>query len=160
MLELITGMSMLASTVALNSSVTGTVTSTAMAATTTSATTTAIIQTIDANSPVGRSLSYRQKVQEYFKNEPILIEVARCESEFRQFKKDGTVIRGIVNNQDVGIMQINEKYHLAASKALGYDIYSVEGNLAYARYIYEEQGAAPWVSSSPCWSKAEPLAVR
>lgn len=153
-------MTMFATTVTLNPSTTGAVTSTAMIAATTPASTTAIVQTIDANSAVGRSVSYRQKVQEYFKDEPIMIEVARCESQFRQFDKNGMVLRGIVNDQDVGIMQINEKYHLSASKSLGYDIYSLEGNLAYARHIYERQGAAPWVSSSPCWSKSAPIAAK
>jgi len=50
-------------------------------------------------------------------------------------------------------MQINELYHADTAKALGYDIYSIDGNVAYARYLYEKQGAKPWISSSPCWAK-------
>ena len=38
---------------------------------------------------------------------PILIEVARCESTFRQYGKDGRVIRGKENPLDVGVFQIN-----------------------------------------------------
>jgi len=97
---------------------------------------------------------YASKVREFYKDTPILIEIARCESGFAQYDANMSVIRGKVNDQDVGIMQINEKYHLEKSHSLGYDIYSVEGNLAYAKYMYEREGAQPWKASSPCWSKA------
>ncbi|MDB5266300.1 MAG: hypothetical protein JWN89_115 [Parcubacteria group bacterium] len=50
-------------------------------------------------------------------------------------------------------MQINENYHLEDSKKLGYNIYTIEGNVAYAKYIYDKSGAKPWMSSSPCWAK-------
>ncbi len=50
-------------------------------------------------------------------------------------------------------MQINEKYHLEESKRLGYDIYSLEGNVKYAKYLYDKEGAKPWLSSSVCWAK-------
>ncbi len=98
-------------------------------------------------------------VRSYFSDVPILADVARCESHFTQFKKDGKVLRGIANNLDVGVMQINEKYHLEASKKLGMDIYTLEGNLEYGRYLYEHQGARPWLASSPCWSKFTELAI-
>lgn len=99
-------------------------------------------------------------VRDYFSDIPILAEVARCESHFRQFGKNGQVIRGIENPKDVGIMQINEHYHLKESKKLNLDIYTVEGNLAYARYLYEKQGARPWMASSGCWAKFSELAIR
>lgn len=51
-------------------------------------------------------------------------------------------------------MQINELYHLETAEKLGLDIYTIEGNVAYAKHLYEEQGAKPWMSSSPCWAKA------
>lgn len=80
-----------------------------------------------------------------------MIEVARCESQFRQWDQNGEALKGIVNSKDRGIFQVNEDYHLKASRALGYDIYSAEGNIAYARVLYEEQGTAPWNSSRECW---------
>lgn len=93
-------------------------------------------------------------VREYFKDIPILTKVAGCESGYRQFK-NGKVLRGIVNPADVGVMQINEKYHLVASKKLGMDIYTIDGNLAYGRYLYEHRdlGTRPWLASAPCWTK-------
>jgi hypothetical protein len=50
-------------------------------------------------------------------------------------------------------MQVNELYHLETAKKLGIDLYTADGNVAYARYLYEKQGAKPWISSSGCWAK-------
>ena len=104
----------------------------------------------------------RAAVEEYIKTEyadtPILIAIAQCESSFRQFNPDGTVVRGKVNSHDVGVMQINETYWLGKSKSLGDDIYTIEGNAAYAKYLYDNQGTDPWSSSSKCWAQSAPLA--
>lgn len=95
------------------------------------------------------------RVREYFADIPLMAEVSKCESRFRQFDSDGSVFRGKINDRDVGVMQINEYYHLERAKKLGFDLYSLEGNMAYARLLYKEQGAQPWVSSSPCWKKSD-----
>jgi hypothetical protein len=92
-------------------------------------------------------------LNEHYSDTPILIEIARCESTFTHYDKNGVLIRGKVNKADVGVMQINEKYHLETAKKLGYDIHTVEGNVAYAKYLYKEFGASPWSASSPCWGK-------
>lgn len=107
-----------------------------------------------------RTLTTKEAVTEYFSDLPILIDVARCESRFNQFDKNGKVIRGEVNRSDVGVMQINEKYHLKESKKLGYDIYTLEGNMAYARYLYEKEGARPWLYSSHCWASYAKITKR
>ncbi|HEY1037512.1 MAG TPA: hypothetical protein VGE62_02920 [Candidatus Paceibacterota bacterium] len=95
------------------------------------------------------------RVRAYFKDTPLLAEIAYCESRYRQFDKDGSIFRGKVNNKDVGALQVNEYYHLERSKKLGYDIHTLEGNMAYSRLLYKESGARPWNSSSPCWMKSE-----
>lgn len=102
------------------------------------------------NDPV----TFEEYVREYFNDTPILAEIAFCESTFRQFEPNGEVVRGKVNKSDVGVMQINEYYHADTAKKLGLDLKTTEGNLAYAKYLYERDGAAPWVSSSKCWKKA------
>lgn len=94
-----------------------------------------------------------KQVRAYFADVPLMAEIARCESRFRQYDVHGNVLRGKVNTKDVGVMQINEYYHLARATKLGYDLHSVEGNMLYARRLYNEQGSQPWVSSSPCWGK-------
>ncbi len=110
-----------------------------------------------ANAPVLATLptvyTVKEQVQNYFADIPIMVAIAGCESHYKQFDTDGTVYRGEQNHLDVGVMQINEHYHLEASEALGMDIHTTEGNMAYARYLYEHEGTAPWVSSSYCWNK-------
>jgi hypothetical protein len=80
-------------------------------------------------------------------------EIAFCESTFRQFAADGQPLRGHVNGADVGVMQINEYYHADTAAKLGFNLESIDGNMGYARYLYDTQGVAPWIHSKPCWSK-------
>ncbi len=82
----------------------------------------------------------------------ILKKIAWCESKNRQFNADGSVHMGEINPQDTGKYQINEHYHLEASKALGMDIYTLAGNTAYANYLFKTQGTTPWNWSKGCWS--------
>ncbi len=79
--------------------------------------------------------------------------IAFCESTLRQFDKEGQIIRGIHNQSDIGLFQINEKYHLTKSRELGYDIYTIEGNIDYAFYLLKKEGTRHWYWSKPCWSK-------
>lgn len=101
----------------------------------------------------------KEEVEEYFSDIPVMIEVASCESQWRQFDKSGQVLRGIKNPQDVGVMQINEKYHATTAVKLGYNLYSTEGNMAYARYLYDTQGTSPWVHSKKCWNSVREVAL-
>lgn len=99
-------------------------------------------------------MTVEEYVRGYFSDIPVMIEIAKCESRFRQYDTNGEVLRGVVNSLDRGVMQINEYYHLETAEKLGYDILTIEGNTAYARYIFEKSGVKPWVSSSPCWGKS------
>lgn len=96
----------------------------------------------------------------YFSDIPVLVEVARCESHFRHFGKDGSVLRGNVDPRDLGVMQINEYFHATTAEKLGLDIESLPGNLAYARYLYEREGTTPWLSSVKCWGKENHVAKK
>ena len=108
-----------------------------------------------SNEDIASLMSTEQYVKQYFKDIPIMIEIARCESTFRQLDSDGEIHRGKVNQSDVGVMQINEYYHLNTAEKKDIDIYTIEGNMAYARYLYEKQGTQPWNSSKACWGKYE-----
>ena len=98
-------------------------------------------------------MSDEEYIRKYFSDKPILAEIARCESQFRQNDKNGEVLRGVVNRSDKGVMQINEFYHIDTSEKLGYDIMTIEGNTSYARALFEKYGVKPWSSSFKCWSK-------
>ena len=82
----------------------------------------------------------------------VMNQVAKCESGWRQFNKEGSVLRGKVNNKDVGYFQINETYHLDTSIRLGYDIYTLIGNILYAKYLLDTYGLKPWKASESCWN--------
>jgi hypothetical protein len=100
-----------------------------------------------------------EAVREYFQDIPVLIDVVYCESRFVQLNPDGSVMRGRANPDDVGVMQINEEYHLATAQKLGINLNTLEGNMAYGRYLYKTFGTDPWVHSAPCWNKVREVAV-
>lgn len=81
-----------------------------------------------------------------------MIQIARCESAFRQTLPDGTVLRGKVDPRDTGVMQINLRYHEGTAGNMGLDLNTLKGNLTYARDLYTRQGTQPWNASAPCWS--------
>lgn len=81
------------------------------------------------------------------------LRIAKCESEFHQYTSDGEVYRGEVNPADVGIFQINEKYHLSRSEALGFDIHQTADNIEYAMWLMKKEGNRHWNWSKPCWNK-------
>jgi len=90
-------------------------------------------------------------VKEYFLDTPILADIARCESRFRHFIDEGEVIRGEIDSDDIGVMQINLRYHQEDAEELGFNVFSLSGNLEYAKYLYEKQGVKPWKASRGCW---------
>lgn len=93
------------------------------------------------------------EVRKHFSKHPILVSIARCESGLRQYDRDGRVLRGEVDPRDIGVMQINLKYHLKDAEKLGHDIFTLSGNLRYALHLYEAEGLKPWSKSRDCWGK-------
>lgn len=84
----------------------------------------------------------------------VAIRIAKCESGLKQFDENGEVLRGKQNSQDVGVFQINEKYHLEASKKMGFNIYAEQGNIDYAMWLMKKDGTKPWNwSRDNCWGK-------
>lgn len=103
--------------------------------------------------PITDSANVKRYVADSFADTPILAHIASCESHNRQYDSDGNVLRGEKNHSDIGVMQINEAYHRAEAEKLNLDIDTIEGNVAFAKILYEKKGAKPWISSSGCWSK-------
>ncbi len=109
--------------------------------------------------PITDPANVERFIEDYFSDIPELKKIAFCESSFRHFEKNGEPRRGKVNRYDVGVMQINEMYHAKEASALGLDLETIDGNVAFARHLYEREGSRPWNSSSPCWDKSEDLAI-
>lgn len=103
--------------------------------------------------PISDSENVEQYINDYFADIPLMTHIAKCESRYRQLDSKGNVLKGEQNRYDVGVMQINELYHAEDAEKLGLDIYTLDGNAAFARYLYEKQGAKPWMASSACWAK-------
>lgn len=95
-------------------------------------------------------------IREYFSDIPIMIEVARCESTWRQYEPDGSgdALRNRQGSSAKGAFQIMDSWHRADAFAMGYDTHTLEGNLGYARVLYEKQGLKPWEASRYCWGSA------
>lgn len=98
------------------------------------------------------SADVEARVREYFADIPSMIPIARCESGFRQFGSDGMVLFD-PSYRMIGVFQISS-LHLPHSVEMGKDIMTLEGNLAYARYLYDANGIDPWMSSFGCWGSA------
>lgn len=64
---------------------------------------------------------------------------------------NGVVIRGKINPDDIGICQINLKYHAAAAEQQGLDLFDRDDNIRYANWLYEREGLTPWNWSRHCW---------
>lgn len=82
-----------------------------------------------------------------FPDAPGMVEVARCESTLRQLK-DGAPLVSPTN--DIGALQINRAAHAATAARLGIDITTIDGNLAYARILYDRSGYRDWYMSGHC----------
>jgi hypothetical protein len=100
-----------------------------------------------------------KRVREYFKDIPVMIEIARCESNFRQFTDTGNVLRGGDSSGMVGVFQFFESIHAVPAKTLGFDITTLEGNLSYARHLYKEQNTVPWEPARSCW-EVKPTTIK
>lgn len=92
-----------------------------------------------------------EKVRDYFADIPVMIEIARCESEFMQYSKSGQPLHGGTGTM-IGLFQISEFLHRKIALKFEWNIDKPEGNMAYARYLYEEKGTAPWLDSKSCWN--------
>lgn len=103
--------------------------------------------------------SVEEYVREYFKDAPVMIDIARCESRFRQFDSAGKVLKNPTSTA-MGAFQIMASLHAKnAENLLGVSIYDLEGNAAYARYLYEKNGTRDWNASKHCWGKSQIVAA-
>ncbi|MES2060223.1 MAG: hypothetical protein V4438_04300 [Patescibacteria group bacterium] len=77
--------------------------------------------------------------------------IASCESGMRQFDENGKLLRGLVDDRDIGIMQINTFYHGARAKELGLSLYNSEDNIRFGVMLYKDGPEKFWSASEHCW---------
>lgn len=99
---------------------------------------------------------------------PALVPICTCESgqstgKPQQFNvKTGGVLHGKQNPNDIGMCQINiqpQNGHLVASTKMGLDVFTEDGNIEYANYLYSKSGSTPWNWSKHCWGKSPELST-
>lgn len=95
--------------------------------------------------------STEESVKNFFKDTPVMIEIARCESKFRQYTDSGNPLR---SSGMIGVFQFYESIHSPGARALGFDLATTEGNLGYAKHLFETEGTTPWNGSRYCWETA------
>jgi hypothetical protein len=92
---------------------------------------------------------------------PELRPICSCESSYHgtwwdapRHYENGNVLRNYDGNDDVGLCQINLTTYGEMAQKLGYDLYSPEGNILFANWLFEQKGSAPWYKSEKCWRKS------
>lgn len=103
-----------------------------------------------AHSPVSPEV-VEKVVRTKFASAPVMIKIARCESTFRQYESDGSLLYNKEGSSAVGVMQIMSSVHMSDAKRLGHDITTLDGNLDFALHLYKTQGTRPWDDSRHCW---------
>jgi len=78
--------------------------------------------------------------------------VAECESGVQQYNSDGTILKDNVYGTHYGLFQISKGW-IPTAKAHGWDIFTPEGNVAMALYLYKQHGLRDWKASQECWGK-------
>lgn len=112
-----------------------------------------LVVPVIASAQVGLTIDVESAVREYFAETPIMIPIAKCESKFRQYASSGNPLYGGAGGKMVGVFQIHSDVHAVFARGKGMDIETLDGNMAYAKYLYEREGTQPWISSFPCWGK-------
>lgn len=82
--------------------------------------------------------------------------VAYCESRLLH-ERNGKITKS--PTKDYGLLQINYRWIPTAEK-LGYDIFDKEGNIKFAKWLYEKDGLSHWSASKNCWLPLQQLSVR
>lgn len=114
----------------------------------------ALLFAMPAQALAALNVDVESLVRAEFADAPVMIEIARCESKFRQYTDAGNPLYGGYGGGMVGIFQVYADVHRSFAKSLGMDIETAEGNIAYARYLYDSESTRPWNSSMSCWRQA------
>jgi hypothetical protein len=99
---------------------------------------------------------YKEAVMEAFPDDTLMWAIASCESDYMQYrpKGDDSVVVRNPKSSAVGIFQIMESLHFEDAHLQGMDIFTPEGNIAYAKVLREKNGYRDWEAdevSRRCW---------
>lgn len=100
----------------------------------------------------GTNSVVEDEVRQYFKDIPVMVRIADCESDFTHY--DSARSDGVLKNPKSsarGVFQILTKTHKKEAEKKGLNLWELKGNMAYARHLYLTQGTRPWKASKGCW---------
>ena len=103
---------------------------------------------IELKPVIVRAETQEEKIKRLIDDE-VLEKIAWCESHLQQFNADGTVLKSHYGTPDYGIFQIND-VHFEEAERLDMDVMTIEGNIAFGKYLYGREGARPWSASHEC----------
>lgn len=105
------------------------------------------------------NVGLEQVVEEFFTDNgaPEMIPIIKCESNFKHYNQDGSVLKNKAGSSATGIAQILSSAHPDPKIVYRYnkrhetglspediDITTLEGNLGYALMLYEINGTRDW----------------
>lgn len=107
-------------------------------------------------------IAANQKAKELLEKAPPVFKIiAACESGMKHYSEGtGNVLQGRTTPGDVGLLQINSLVHGEDALKLGFNVWSIYGNIGYAIKLYIEKGTQPWDSSKKCWGPKVPPELR
>ncbi len=79
----------------------------------------------------------------------VLQAIIQCESGF----DPKALNKNSKHSLDIGLFQINTRWHQATAKKMGLNIYDTADNVKYGLYLFEKEGIHPWKASKKCIKK-------
>lgn len=81
----------------------------------------------------------------------LLKSIVNCESTWRQFNRDGSVV---LSSGNIGLAQINRFAHERTYTQMNLDPNNPYDNLKFMVFLYQRDGISPWEKwSGHCWNK-------
>jgi hypothetical protein len=105
---------------------------------------------IHGSIPLPSKKENEKTVREFWKKhlEPAqaeqMIAKAETESNFNQFETSKFPLRGRRNRDNIGVMQIPERWWGQVARKIGYNITTLQGNLDMALWMYHRDGERAW----------------
>lgn len=105
------------------------------------------------------NIGIREKIVEFFENNeaPEMVDIIRCESQFRHYEPDGSVLKNTEGSSAIGVAQIMQSKHPDPKVLRSYnrrydmdltiddfDITTLHGNMGYALVLYQVRGTRDW----------------
>ncbi len=92
----------------------------------------------------------KMAIEEVFGSDTPMVAVAECESRLLQFDKPNHPTKNPTSSA-YGLFQVMKSIHNDTALDMDMNIYTLKGNILYAKYLYDKEGLTPWISSSNCW---------